>query len=133
MHVETLRTVGKHAGGAVLSVVLGIVGGAICGAAILSFGAFIGRSGNTGEDYFGYWNIATVWLGFLYGAPLGAMVAPVGYATLVRTSGIRRAIIPATLGTLAGGFVGSILAPPIAVVTGVVGFFVALILARNAA
>jgi len=69
MHVETLRTVPKHASRAVFSMVLGIVGGAICGAAILSFGALIGRSGTTGEEYFGYWNIAFVWLGVMYGGP----------------------------------------------------------------
>ena len=112
--------------------VLGIVGEAICGAAILSFGALIGRSGTTGEEYFGYWNIAFVWLGVMYGGPLGAFVAAVAYATLVRTIGIRRAIIPATLGTLAGGFVGSLLGPPVAVVNGVMGFFIALIRARYA-
>jgi len=132
MHVETLRTVPKHASRAVFSMVLGIVGGAICGAAILSFGALIGRSGTTGEEYFGYWNIAFVWLGVMYGGPLGAFVAAVAYATLVRTIGIRRAIIPATLGTLAGGFVGSLLGPPVAVVNGVMGFFIALIRARYA-
>jgi len=52
------------------SVALGMIGGGTCGAAILSFGALIGRSGNTGEEYFGYWNIDVAWLGVMYGASL---------------------------------------------------------------
>ena len=130
MHSQTLKTVTKHAVGLLFSLALGISGGAICGAAIVSFGGLIGRSCTTGTDYVGYWSMWEAGVGAMYGAPLGAVAAPVAYATLVCTIGIRRAIIPATLGTLAGGFVGSFWCPPFAVLTGVIGFFTALILAR---
>jgi hypothetical protein len=67
----------------------------------------------------------------MYGAPFGAVVAPFAYATLVQAIGFKRAVLPATLGTLAGGFLGSVLGGPIiAQLTGIVGFFFALLLAR---
>lgn len=112
--------------GAVLSVMLGIVGGAVCGALILSFGDVIGRSGTTGCEYVGCWNTATVWLGFLYGGYFGGVVAPVAYITMVRRIGFRRALFPATGGTLAGGFLGAIAGPPLAVLTGIIGFFIGI-------
>jgi hypothetical protein len=53
-------------------------------------------------------------------------------AILVRTIGIRRAIVPATIGTLAGGFAGCvILGAPFGVPTGVIGFFAALAWTRT--
>jgi hypothetical protein len=127
---DTLRIVGKHVRGVIFSTALGIYGGAICGAAIVSFGMLIGRTGSTGDDI-GNWNTGALGVGAMYGAPLGAIVAPIAYATLVRTIGIRQAIIPATVGTLVGGFAGTlILGTPLAVVTGVIGFFAALLWAR---
>ena len=75
----------------VLAILLGIVGGGVCGAAILSFGALIGRNGSTGTEYVGYWVIELVWLGFLYGGLLGAFVAPIAYVTLVRKIGFQKA------------------------------------------
>jgi hypothetical protein len=109
-----------------LSIPLGIVGGAVCGAAILSFGDLIGRSGDTGTGYIGYWNVASVWLGLLYGGLLGAVVTPIAYLALVRKIGFRKAVLPATIGTLLGGFVGAVVGPPLAVLTGVLGFFVTI-------
>jgi hypothetical protein len=109
-----------------LAILLGIVGGAVCGASILSFGALIGRSGSTGTEYVGYWVIELVWLGFFYGGFLGALVTPIAYVTLVRKIGFRKAFMPATIGTLLGGFVGAIVGPPFAVLTGVAGFFGAI-------
>ena len=99
---------------------------AVCGAAILSFGDLIGRSGDTGTGYVGYWNVASIWLGFLYGGILGALVTPIAYLALVRKIGFRKAFLPATIGTLMGGFVGAVVGPPLAVLTGVVGFFVTI-------
>jgi hypothetical protein len=109
-----------------LSIAVGAVGGAVCGAAILSFGDLIGRSGSTGSEYVGYWSIDTVWLGFLYGGLLGALVTPVAYLTMVRKIGFRKAFLPAASGTLLGGIVGAIGSPPTAVLTGVAGFFLAI-------
>ena len=110
-----------------LSIPLGIVGGAVCGAAILSFGDLIGHSGDTGTGYIGYWNVASVWLGFIYGGSLGVVVTPIAYLAFVRKIGFRKAFLPATIGTLLGGFVGAIVGPPFAVMTGVAGLFGAII------
>jgi hypothetical protein len=109
-----------------LSIPLGIVGGGACGAAILSFGDLIGRSGDTGTGYVGYWNVASVWLSFLYGGLLGALVTPIAYVTLVRKVGFQKAFMPATIGTLLGGFLGALVGPPFAVLTGLAGFFGAI-------
>ena len=130
MHSGILRTVFVHVVGLISSIVLGIVGGALCGAAILAFGGLIGRSCTTGAEYIGYWESAELWVGSMYGAPLGAIAGALAYATLVHTIGFRRAIVPATLGTLAGGFLGSLACPPTAVLTGILGFFCALIWTR---
>jgi hypothetical protein len=117
-------------GGVFVSLLLGIVGGSLCGAAILVFGGLIGRSGSTGEEYWGYWDIATIWLGLTYGGIFGALVGPLSYPFLVRQIGFQRAILPACVGTLLGGFAGAILMPPVAVLTGIGGFFGALIWTR---
>ena len=131
MQSELLRRIGKHVVGLIFSVALGILGGGICGAAILSFGDLIGRTGSTG-DHIGNWNVADLELGAFYGAPLGAIVALVAYPTLVRTIGIKRAIVPATVGTLAGGFAGCvIMGAPLGVPTGIIGFFAALVWKRT--
>ena len=110
----------------ITATVLGILGGAICGVAILSFGDVIGRSGDTGSNYLGYWNTASVWLGLLYGGIIGVFVAPVGYIAMARKVGIRCVILPAALGTLVGGFLGSFGEPLLAAVTGIIGFFSAI-------
>jgi hypothetical protein len=124
---------GKLVGGEILSVTLGIVGGGLCGAAILVFGGLIGRSGTTGTEYLGYWDTALVWLGLLYGGFFGAFVGTVAYPLVVRKIGFRKALLPAFVGTLTGGFAGAIAGPPFAVLTGIFGFFIALQLAREKA
>jgi len=117
---------GKAVGSVFLSLLLGLAGGGICGAAILVFGAFIGRSGTTGKEYFGYWDPAIVPIGLFYGGLLGAVVGPLAYPFLVRKIGFQKAILPAFLGTMVGGFVGAVAGPPFAVLTGICGFFLAL-------
>jgi hypothetical protein len=91
-----------------------------------ALGALIGRSGSTGTEYVGYWVIELIWLGFLYGGFLGALVTPIAYVTLIRKIGFRKAFMPATIGTLSGGFVGAIGGPPLAALTAVAGFFGAI-------
>lgn len=98
----------KHVVRLIFSIALGIFGGAICGAAILSFGDLIGRTLSTG-DHIGHWSVGDLGVGAMYGAPLGAIVALIAYPILVRTIGIRRAIIPATVGTLASGFASCVI------------------------
>lgn len=70
--------------GLVLSLLMGIVGGGICGTVILGFGGLIGRSGTTGTEYFGYWSADFIWLGVVYGGIFGAFVGPIAYPFLVR-------------------------------------------------
>lgn len=123
--------VAKVATGELLSLLLGIVGGGLCGAAILVFGALIGRSGTTGTEYVGYWDIALVWLGLLYGGFFGAPVGLIAYPVAVRKIGFQKAVLPCFVGTLIGGCAGALAAPPLAVLTGIGGFFVALALAKR--
>ena len=108
------------------SVLLGSLGGAIFGAAILSFGDLIGRSGNTGAEFVGSWGIADVWLGCLYGGLFGALVAPAAYIGLIRKIGLQKALLPAAAGTLVGGLIGAIVGPPHAALAGITGFFLAI-------
>jgi hypothetical protein len=131
MQSELLRRIVKHVVELIFSIALGIFGGAVCGAAILSFGDLIGRTGSTG-DHIGNWSVGDLGVGAMYGAPLGAIVALVAYPILVRKIGIRRAILPATVGTLAGGFAGCvIMGAPFGVPTGIIGFFAALVWTRT--
>jgi hypothetical protein len=114
-----------------LSLLLGIICGGTSGIAILSFGALIGRSGSTGTEYFGYWDSSLLFLGFLYGGLLGSLAAPLAYVLLVRKIGLRKAFWPALVGTLAGALAGAIASPPLAVLTGILGFFVGIYYARS--
>jgi hypothetical protein len=125
-----LGRLANEVGGICLSLFSGIIGGAICGAAILVFGAFIGRSGTTGEEYFGFWDPAIIPIGLFYGGLFGAIAGLLAYPLLVRKIGFRKAILPAFLGTMVGGFLGAIAGPPFAVLMGIGGFFVALIWTR---
>jgi hypothetical protein len=109
-----------------LSILLGTLGGAILGAVILSFGDLIGRSGSTGAEFVGYWNIDSVWLGCLYGGLFGTLAAPIAYFTLIHKIGLRKAFLPATTGTLIGGLIGALVGPPSAAFAGVAGFFIAI-------
>jgi hypothetical protein len=116
-------------GGVLLSFLLGITGGGICGAAILFFNAFIGRSETTGE-YFGYWNLWNIPIGLFCGAPIGALAGPLAYPFLIRKIGFQKALLPAFAGTLMGGFAGAVVGPVFAVISGIFGFFLALVWAR---
>jgi hypothetical protein len=120
------QSVGEAIGGVFLSLLLGIIGGGLCGAAILVFGGLIGRSGTTGTEYFGYWNVDVIWLGLLYGGFFGAFVGPLAYPFLIRKIGFQKSILPGFIGTIIGGFIGAVVAPPLAVLTGICGFLLAL-------
>jgi len=125
-----LPKISRAIGGTLLSLLLGIAGGGLSGAAILVFGSFIGRSGDTGTEYFGYWNVATVYLGLFYGGLFGAFVGPLAYGLVVRTIGFEKALGPAFVGTIVGGFGGAVAGPFSAVVAGIFGFFFALFWAK---
>jgi hypothetical protein len=121
-----LLKAGKLVLGFFVSLLLGIIGGGVCGAAILVLGGLIGRSGSTGDEYLGYSSIDLVRLGLLYGGFFGVFVGPVDYALFVHRIGFRKGLVPAFVGTLVGGFAGALAAPMLAVTTGIFGFFVAL-------
>jgi hypothetical protein len=122
----------KYTRGIVLSVVIGFIGGVVCGAVILSLCGLAGRSRSTGTEYIGYWNFGLALVGAMYGGPLGAILGPLGYVAIVRKIGFRSATLPAAIGTVTGGFAGSLVTPGFGVVTGIVGFFVGLFFARFA-
>jgi hypothetical protein len=121
----------KHVGGTLMSILLGGVGGMICGAMILSLCGLSGRSRTTGEEYVGYWNIGLVLVGAMYGGPLGVVLGPISYVLIVRNIGFMSAIIPAAVGTIICGYIGSIITPLAGIPTGVMGFFIGLLIARQ--
>lgn len=120
------RKSGKAVAEVCLSCLLGLIVGAACGAVILSLGDLVGRSGNTGEEYSGHWNVDTVQLGLLYGGFFGVLVAPVAYILRVHTIGFQRAFAPALVGTLLAGCTGAFVSPPIAAISGISGFFIGI-------
>ncbi len=122
----------EYIGGIALSVVIGLLGGIVCGAVILSLCGLAGRSGTTGTEYLGYWNVGLVLVGAMHGGPLGAIVGPLGYVAVVHKTGFRSATFPAAVGTVAAGLAGSLVIPALGVVTGIAGFFVGLLFARFA-
>jgi len=108
------------------SIFAGAVGGWAFGFVILSFGSFIGRSGNTGQEGFGYWNPIPIFgLAGFYGMPLGAIMFPIGYFIFLQKAPIHKALLLSSAGTLIGGLIGALFGPPIAALLGVVGFFIA--------
>ncbi len=109
-----------------LSFELGVLGGAVCGILILSFNSLIGRSGTTGSEYVGAWDWGIIGLGIMYGGFFGIIMAPLGYILFLRKIGVRKAIFPAFLGTILGGFFGGLAGPADAMTFGCVGFFIAL-------
>ena len=74
----------------------------------------------------GSWEPAILGLALIYGAPVGVLMMLIAYATHLHKTGFRASIIPATLGTIGGGLIGALAAPPLAVITGCAGFFLAL-------
>ena len=85
---------------------------------------------STGENYIGFWNYGLLLVGSMYGGPLGAVMAPLAYITIVRNTGFKQAIVPAALGTILAGYVGSLLTPTLGVPTGLAGFFISLLIVR---
>lgn len=112
------------------SVLFGCVGGMICGSAILSLCALSGRIGTTGDNYIGFWNYGLLLIGSMYGGPLGAIIGPLAYITIVRRTGFKQATGPAALGTILGGYAGSLITPSLGVLTGIAGFFISLLIVR---
>jgi hypothetical protein len=122
-----------------LALLLGLGCGAVCGAIILS----------TGELFHGDIQLAAVGdldlpqFGAIWGAFIGAIVAPLGYSRLLKAIGLKKSLLPTLLGTLIGGLAGTFagnfvggnaatfVAPPLAALTGIVGFLLGARWARS--
>jgi len=114
------------------TLILGYFGGLLCGFIILLFGDYIGRSGTTGTEYFGYWNPRHTWFeAKVYGGPLGVFVCPIGYFVFLRHVNFLKALWVTLFGTILGGCIGALSGAPTAVVTGCVGFFTACSIAAR--
>ena len=81
-------------GEALISWLLGIVGGGLCGAATWPFFDRLDPISFESSAYFGAY----------IGAILGAFVTPFAYPYLIRRIGVRKAFLPSMIGTLLGGF-----------------------------
>lgn len=130
MVTEKFKSVLKYSRGLAFSVALGVIGGMISGSAILSLCALAGRIGTSGDNYVGFWQWGLLLVGSMYGGLVGAVMGPVAYATIVRTIGFKQATAPAMIGTIIGGFTGSLVVPLLGLLTRVGRFFVALMIAR---
>ena len=112
----------KRAANLLLAVPIGIVGGAFCGGAILSF-AFLTP---TNKAAYWTWTPSVLRWGLLYGGLNGAVVVPVAYLVLLQKIGLKKPLLPALVSTLVGGLLGAILGPGWAVLTGILGFLAGL-------
>ena len=110
---------------AVLSMLAGIGAGGLCGIAIAVFASLIGHTMRY-DARVGHLDIGLISVSFAVGMVLGAFVSPIAYLTLCRKVGMGKALLPAIIGTLLGGFVGALWNPLVAVLTGIAGFVFAL-------
>ncbi len=108
-----------------IAVPLGAIGGALCGAVILTFSSLIGSYPGTESEYVGLWWYFLA-LGATFGGYVGIVVAPIGYLIFLRRVGLKKAILPVSIGTLVGGGIGAFSSPERALLAGVLGFFLSL-------
>src|SRR5260370_26417948 len=108
-----------------LSSELGILGGGFLGAIILPLRVLTDRFRASGMGSETSWT-AQVWIGLLLGGEFGALATPIAYITLIHKIGLRKAWLPAAMGTLIGGFVGALVGPMYAALVGIAGFFIAI-------
>jgi hypothetical protein len=120
----------SHLKNFLFSLFLGLFGGSVCGAVILSLCGLAGRLQTTGAEYLGYWSPGVLLVGAMYGGPFGAIAGPVAYLLIVRTTGLKKTIVPAAIGTIACGFAGSLYTPMLGLPAGILGFFVAVLIVR---
>lgn len=104
--------------------VLGACGGALAGWLFFVVFDFLGKSGTTGTEYFGYWNPQGSWFdATVYAAPLGGILLPLGYGIFLRRLPFPHSLFRPSLGVLCGGLIGAAFGPWEALFWGIVGFF----------
>jgi hypothetical protein len=103
---------------------LGAIGGALCGAIILTIYSMIGP--DIGTEHKRHLEPSLLPLGAIHGGYLGIVVAPIGYLIFLRKVGLKKAIFPAFIGTLVGGGIGAFGGLGMALLAGVLGFFLVL-------
>jgi hypothetical protein len=103
-----------------LALLIGIIGGALCGAIILTISLYK-------PTHELLWSTSVLYWGLLYGAIIGGLGVPAAHLLLLRKIGFRKAFFPALVGTLVGGIFGSIANPFWAMVSGIVGFSIAVV------
>jgi hypothetical protein len=108
------------------SLPFGAIGGAACGIVIFSFASLIGHSGTTGSEYVGAWDWGNIGLGIMYGGFFGLLMGPLGYIIFLRQIELRKAILPAAVGTIVGGCLGALNHIAAALFYGCIGFFLSL-------
>ena len=109
--------------GIALSTGVGLLGGIVCGGTIISLCALAGRIQTTADNYIGFWDWGLLVEGTMFGGPIGAILGFISYIPLSMTIGLRRAILPAAIGTVLCGFLGSLYSPLMGLPAGIFGFF----------
>jgi hypothetical protein len=108
----------------------GALGGAASGIIIFSFASLTGHSGTTGSEYVGAWDWGNVGLGILYGGFFGLLLGPLGYFIFLKNIELKKAILPAFIGTTLSGCAGALTNILKALLYGCIGFFLALAVLR---
>ncbi|MEI8291025.1 MAG: hypothetical protein WCH99_16290 [Verrucomicrobiota bacterium] len=113
---------------------IGAAGGTICAAVILSFGGLIGRSGDTGSEYVGYWSPAYLVLALFYGSLVGMIFYPIGRELFLSGFSSRELFIAAgkiAIITIVFGCIGAFRNQFAALLFGILGFYAGCFLFRN--
>ena len=102
----------------------GWVGGFICGFIIFSFGMLIGRNGTNGTEFIGNWSPRVILFSQILGSPIGSILLIIAYYINSYKPERINFLLPTAFGTILGGVIGSFIGPPLAAVTGCIGFFI---------
>lgn len=118
--------VARHGAKALALLAAGFAAGSVLAFVFISAGNYVGRSGSTGSEYWGYWDPAsTWWFAWHHGGPLGALLLPVGYYRYLRRPRRRSLLhtgLVAAAVTLAGGVLGSLILAPLSAFSGSAAF-----------
>jgi hypothetical protein len=110
---------------AVIGLFLGALEGSVFGFYFLSLCDLLGKSGNTGAEYIGHWDVLYDFLGgILYGGIIGGIGGAILHGIRRRGVDLRRMNIRAAVLMLILGSLGCAVGPPGAAASGLVGYFV---------